>query len=435
MIEVFTDGRAEPNPGLGTYGYVVYEDGRRTHSEHGLAGHGVSNNYAEYLCLVKALERLEVSRDEEITVFSDSTLLVNQMAGRWKFKGGAYANKYLEAKELARRFSKLRFEWIPREKNAEADDQHSLRAAERQVRSERQRIISAAGGRQEDISMDYGLKNRISRMVRPSTGHSVMLACDHGYFMGPTRRLENPRNTISPLVPYADVVSVTRGILRSSVDPEWDIPILLRVSGGTSILQDDLSNEGITTSMKDAVRLNATAVSISIFVGAPNEKRTLLNLGKLVDEGEEYGVPVMAITAVGKELEKRDNRYLSLACRIAAELGAHMVKTYYCEGFSRVVEGCPVPLVVAGGPKLNTEADVFHLVHNAIEEGAVGVDMGRNIWQNDNPVAVIKAINAIVHEGASEKEALDLFNQGKDGGACESRPVAKEAEGALTSAP
>lgn len=242
-----------------------------------------------------------------------------------------------------------------------------------------------------------------------------MLACDHGYFMGPTRRLENPRTTIAPLAPYADVVSVTRGILRASVDPEWDVPILLRVSGGTSILQEDLSNEGITTSMKDAVRLNAAAVSISIFVGAPNEKETLLNLGRLVDEGEDCGMPVMAITAVGKELEKRDDRYLSLACRIAAELGAHMVKTYYCDGFSRVVDGCPVPVVVAGGPKLDTEADVFRLVHSAIGEGAVGVDMGRNIWQNDSPVAVIKAINAIVHEGATEKEAMGVFLEAKAG--------------------
>lgn len=276
-----------------------------------------------------------------------------------------------------------------------------------------QKIISVARAKEADNSMDYGLKNRMSRMIRPSTGHSVMLACDHGYFMGPTRRLEDPRSTISPLVPYADVVSVTRGILRSSVDPAWAIPILLRVSGGTSILKEDLSDEGITTSMKDAVRLNTTAVSISIFVGAPNERQTLLNLGKLVDEGEEYGMPVVAITAVGKELEKRDDRYLALACRIAAEIGAHIVKTYYCEGFSRVVDGCPVPLVVAGGPKLNTEADVFQLVHNAVEEGAVGVDMGRNIWQNDHPVAVIKAINAIVHEGATTKEALELFNASK----------------------
>jgi putative autoinducer-2 (AI-2) aldolase len=261
--------------------------------------------------------------------------------------------------------------------------------------------------------MDYGLKNRMSRMIRPSTGRSVMLACDHGYFMGPTRSLEDPRKTISPLVPYADVVSVTRGILRSSVDPQWDIPILLRVSGGTSILKEDLSDEGIITSMREAVRLNASAVSISIFVGSPNEKQTLLNLGSLVDEGEECGMPVMAITAVGKELEKRDDRYLALACRIAAEVGAHIVKTYYCEGFSKVVDGCPVPLVVAGGPKLNTEADVFQLVQKAVQEGAVGVDMGRNIWQNDNPVAVIKGIRAIVHEGATAKEALSIFNESK----------------------
>ncbi len=190
-------------------------------------------------------------------------------------------------------------------------------------------------------------------------------------------------------------------------------PDLVAGVGGTSILKEDLSDEGITTSMKEAVRLNAAAVSISIFVGAPNEKQTLLNLGRLVDEGEEIGMTVMAITAVGKELEKRDDRYLALACRIAAEVGAHMVKTYYCEGFSKVVDGCPVPLVVAGGPKLNTEADVFQLVQKAVQEGAVGVDMGRNIWQNDSPVAVIKAIRAIVHEGATAKEALALFNESK----------------------
>src|SRR6202035_3333 len=219
--------------------------------------------------------------------------------------------------------------------------------------------------------MDYGVKNRLSRMIKPATGHSVMLACDHGYFMGPTHRLENPRKTIEPLLPFADTLAVTRGILRNSVDPKWDTPILLRVSGGTSVLHEDLSDEGITTSMREAVRLNVCAVALSIFIGTAHERQTLLNLAKLVDEGEEYGMPVMAITAVGKELEKRDARYLSLACRIAAELGAHMVKTYYCEGFSRVVDGCPVPVVVAGGPKLNTEADVFQLVRKAVQEGAV----------------------------------------------------------------
>ena len=263
------------------------------------------------------------------------------------------------------------------------------------------------------MKMDWGLKNRLARMIKPSDGRSVMLACDHGYFMGPTRKLEVPRRTFEPLVPYADVLSVTRGVLRTSVAPSWDIPILLRVSGGTSVLQNDLSDEGLTVGMKDALRLNASAVSISIFVGTAHERQTLLNLAKLVDEGEDRGMPVMAITAVGKELEKRDARYLALACRIAAEIGAHVVKTYYCEGFSKVVEGCPVPLVVAGGPKLNTEADAFQLAYDALQAGAIGVDMGRNIWQNDHSVAMIKGIRAIVHEGATVKEASDVFDQSK----------------------
>lgn len=240
-----------------------------------------------------------------------------------------------------------------------------------------------------------------------------MLACDHGYFMGPTRRLENPRTTIEPLVPYADALAVTRGVLRASVDPSWSVPILLRVSGGTSVLQEDLSDEGVTVAMKDALRLNVSAVAISIFVGTAHEKQTLLNLARLVDEGQDKGMPVMAITAVGKELEKRDSRYLGLACRLAAEIGAHVVKTYYCEGFSKVVEGCPVPLVVAGGPKLETELDVFTLAHDAMAAGAIGVDMGRNIWQNDHPIAMIKGIRAIVHDGATAKEASEIFNATK----------------------
>lgn len=261
--------------------------------------------------------------------------------------------------------------------------------------------------------MDWGMSNRISRMIKPATGRSVMLACDHGYFMGPTHRLENPRKTIEPLLPYADTLAVTRGVLRTSVDPKWETPILLRVSGGVSVLKEDLSDEDITTSMKEAVKLNAAAVALSVFVGTPHEKESLINLSKLVNEGEDFGMPVMAITAVGKELEKREAKYLALACRLAAEIGVHVVKTYYCENFSKVVNGTPVPLVVAGGPKLNTEEDVFNLVHNALADGAVGVDMGRNIWQNDNPVAMIKSIRAIVHENATVKEAVHVFNENK----------------------
>lgn len=240
-----------------------------------------------------------------------------------------------------------------------------------------------------------------------------MLAVDHGYFMGPTHKLEQPKKTIQPLLPYADAIMCTRGVLRTSVDPNADIPIVLRVSGGASIVGEDLTNETITTSFRDALRLNVTAVALSIFVGSSHEHQTLSNLGRLVNLGTDYGVPVLAVTAVGKELEKRDARYLALACRMASELGAHIVKTYYCEDFSKVVKGCPVPLVVAGGPKLETEMDAFQLAHDAIAEGAVGVDMGRNIWQSDYPVAMITAVREIVHNNASVREALQVYEKTK----------------------
>jgi 3-hydroxy-5-phosphonooxypentane-2,4-dione thiolase len=258
--------------------------------------------------------------------------------------------------------------------------------------------------------MDWGLENRLRRMFSPVSGNTVMLAVDHGYFMGPTHRLENARATITPLIPHADALALTRGILRRCVDPSTTTPILLRVSGGTTILQDDLSHEALTTSMREAVRLNVNAVALSVFVGAPHEHESLTHLSQLVDEGEECGMPVVAITAVGKELEKRDVRYLALACRVSAELGAHLVKTYYCDDFSKVVDGCPVPIVVAGGPKLDTDRAALELARNAIDQGARGLDMGRNIWQSDHPVAMLKALRAIVHEKATVREALDLLN-------------------------
>lgn len=257
--------------------------------------------------------------------------------------------------------------------------------------------------------MDWGLKNRLSRIIRPATGRTVMLAVDHGYFLGPTSRIENPRRTIEPLLPYADALMPTRGVLRSSVDPSTQTPIVLRVSGGTSVIGPSLADEGITTTFEDAIRLNVSAVALSIFVGTDYERQTLLALSDLVSEGQTYGIPVLAVTAVGKELEKRDQRFLSLCCRIAAELGAHFVKTYYCEGFEKVVEGCPVPVVIAGGPKLDTMKDVLQLTHDALSRGAVGVDMGRNIWQSEHPVAAIQAVRAVVHERASVEQALDLF--------------------------
>ena len=262
--------------------------------------------------------------------------------------------------------------------------------------------------------MDWGMKNRLSKIIRPDTGRGVMLAVDHGYFLGPTERLEVPRKTIHPLLPYADSLMLTRGVLRTSVDANFPIPVVLRVSGGASIIGKDLSNETITTSIKEAIRLNVTALALSIFLGAQYEHESLVSLSKLVNEGEEYGIPVLAVTAVGKELEKRDSRYLSLACRIAEEFGAHLVKTYYCENFEKVVNSCPVPVIIAGGPKLTNEIDALQLTHDALQAGAVGVDMGRNIWQSDYPVSMIKAVRAIVHENASVKEAYELFNKLKN---------------------
>jgi len=264
--------------------------------------------------------------------------------------------------------------------------------------------------------MDWGMKNRLAQLIQPDS-RALFLPIDHGYFQGPTRKLEEPGKTIEPILPYADAIMLTRGILRSCVDPNNTKPIILRVSGGTSMArQDELDQEGITTSVREAIRLNASAVSMSIFVGSEHEHQTLLNLSNLVNECEEYGIPVMAVTAVGKELEKREARYLALACRIAAELGARVVKTYYCrEGFENVVRGCPVPVVMAGGPKVDTELEVFEFVYDGIRKGSIGVNLGRNIWQSDYPVAMIRAIRSIIHENATPKEANELFNDIKGG--------------------
>ena len=252
------------------------------------------------------------------------------------------------------------------------------------------------------------MKNRYSRIIKPDDGRCVMLAVDHGYFLGPTEKLEVPQRTIKPLLPFADSLMLTRGVLRTSVNPSTNVPIVLRVSGATSIVGEDLSKETITTSIEDAIKLNASCLALSIFVGSKYEHQTLSNLATLVDHGEKYGIPVLAVTAVGKEMV-RDSRYLGLACRIAGELGAHLVKTYYCENFEKVVEGCPVPVIIAGGKKLEKDIDVLELTFNAITEGAAGVDMGRNIWQSEYPVAMIKAVRSIVHENFSIKEAYDFF--------------------------
>ena len=260
--------------------------------------------------------------------------------------------------------------------------------------------------------MNWGMQNRLAKIIHPEDGRCLMLAVDHGYFLGPTERLEVPSRAIKPLLPYADSLMLTRGILRTSVDSNCDVPIVLRVSGATSIIGEDLSKETITTSIEEAIRLNASCLALSIFVGSKYEHQTLANLAKMVDEGEKYGIPVLAVTAVGKDMG-RDARYLGLACRVAAELGAHIAKTYYCDNFEEVVEGCPVPLIIAGGKKL-PEPEALKLAHDAITHGPAGVDMGRNIWQSDWPVAMIKAVQAIVHKNADTKKAYGIFLEEKE---------------------
>ena len=261
--------------------------------------------------------------------------------------------------------------------------------------------------------MDWGMENRLSRLIK-SDGHCIFLPIDHGYFQGPTSKLEKPGDTIRPLVPFADGLFVTRGVLRSCVDPANSPPLILRVSGGSSIIGKDLAHEALTTSIQEAIRLNVAAVGMSIFVGSDYEYDSLVNLGKLVNECENYGIPVMAVTAVGKELEKRDARYLGLCCRIAAEFGAKVVKTYWCKDFEKVVNGCPVPVVMAGGPKCETELEVFEFVHDGMQRGAIGLNLGRNVWQHEYPVPMIKALRAIIHENASIDDARDIFEQTKN---------------------
>jgi putative autoinducer-2 (AI-2) aldolase len=254
------------------------------------------------------------------------------------------------------------------------------------------------------------MKNRLSRILQPNSGRTVMLAIDHGYFLGPTSGLEEPGKTVEPLLPHADSLMLTRGVLRQCIQAESKIPVVLRISGGTSILKE-LSNEGLTVAVEDAIRLNASAITMSIFVGAEGERETLLNLAKVVDAGQKYGIPVLAVTAVGTEMT-RDARYLGLACRISAEIGAHMVKTYFCEGFEEIVRATPVPIVVAGGKKV-AERDALQMARNAVQAGARGVDMGRNIFQSDCPVGMIRAVRAVVHQGIGVEEAFEIYRSEK----------------------
>ena len=256
---------------------------------------------------------------------------------------------------------------------------------------------------------DWGMQNRLARVFRPDTGRTVMLAFDHGYFQGPTTGLERVDLTIVPIAPHADALMLTRGMLRSTIPATYRGGIVMRASGGPSILKD-LSNERIALGMEDAARMNVSAVAVQVFVGGEHETQSVENMTRLVDAGYRYGIPVLGVTAVGKELA-RDARYLGLATRICAELGAQFVKTYYCEeGFEQVTAGCPVPIVMAGGKKL-PELDALTMAYRAVQEGAGGVDMGRNIFQSEAPAAMIRAVRAVVHDDARPEDAYELFNE------------------------
>jgi putative autoinducer-2 (AI-2) aldolase len=256
---------------------------------------------------------------------------------------------------------------------------------------------------------DWGMKNRLARIFRSESGRTVMLAIDHGYFQGPTTGLERVDLNIVPIAQHADALMLTRGILRSTIPATHRGGIVMRSSGGPSILKD-LSNERIVVDMEDAARMNVHAVAVQVFVGGEHETQSIENLTKLVDAGYRYGIPVLGVTAVGKELT-RDARYLGLATRICAELGAQVVKTYYVdEGFEKVTAGCPVPIVMAGGKKL-PELEALDMAYRAVQEGAAGVDMGRNIFQSESPAAMIQCIAKVVHEGARPDEAHELYRE------------------------
>lgn len=254
---------------------------------------------------------------------------------------------------------------------------------------------------------DWGIKDRMSRIFNPTTGRTVMLAFDHGYIMGPTSGLERLDLSIVPLIEYADSLMCTRGALRSVVPPVSNKPICLRYSAGTTVLTE-LNNECILD-IKDAIRLNASALAVMVSIGDTYEGKTIENLVRTADFGYTYGIPTMGVTAVGKQMT-RDARYFSAATRICAENGATFVKTYYTEqDFGKVINACPVPIVIAGGKKL-PEKDALDLCYRAINEGAAGVDMGRNVFQSESPIAMIRAVRSVVHEGLTPDQAFELFN-------------------------
>ena len=257
-------------------------------------------------------------------------------------------------------------------------------------------------------SLDWGMQNRLAQIFNPKTGRTVMLAFDHGYFQGPTTGIERIDINITPLIPYADVLMCTRGALRSVIPSNTNKPIVLRCSAGQSILTE-LSNETVAVDIEDTIRLNAAAMAAQVYIGAEYEHKSIANIIKLINTGTRYGIPTLAVTGVGANMD-RDLRYFSLATRMCAEIGAHYVKSYYFEpGFEKVAAACPVPIVIAGGKKL-PEMEALEMAYKAIDQGAAGVDMGRNIFQSDSPIGMIQAVGLVVHKNEKPKQAFELYN-------------------------
>ncbi len=256
-------------------------------------------------------------------------------------------------------------------------------------------------------ALDWGMQNRLAQIFNPKSGRTVMLAFDHGYFQGPTTGIERIDINIKPLIPYADVLMCTRGALRTMIPAETDKPVVLRCSAGQSILTE-LSNELVAVDIEDTIRLNAAAMAAQVYIGAEYEHQSIQNVIKLIDTGTRYGIPTLAVTGVGADM-KRDQRYFGLATRLCAEIGAHYVKSYYFEpGFENVVAGCPVPIVIAGGKKL-PEMEALEMAYKAVDQGAAGVDMGRNIFQSDSPVGMIQAVGAVVHQNEKPEKAYEIY--------------------------
>ncbi|MCU0486225.1 MAG: 3-hydroxy-5-phosphonooxypentane-2,4-dione thiolase [Anaerolineales bacterium] len=258
-------------------------------------------------------------------------------------------------------------------------------------------------------NLDWGMKDRLARIFNPRTGHTVMLAFDHGYIMGPTSGLERLDLVIPELAGDVDCLMGTRGALRTCVPPTFNKAIALRCSAGSSVLDEDMSHEGIGVDIKDAIRMNASCMAIQTFIGTPGQKSSIENLCKTIDAGNEYGIPTLGVVAVGKQME-RTTKFFLLATRMLAEFGAQLVKTYYCDEFEKVAAACPVPLVIAGGKK-QPEAEALEMAYQAISRGAAGVDMGRNIFQANNPKAMTQAVYKVVHEGLTGQQAFEFYNE------------------------